>query len=241
MITSNIGRILGFDSSEQLLDRDGMTSMDFDTFFDIIKTDLIEKQKSETDATVKPLGERLSDIIRTCWTYCQYERTHKSKVLGSDHCLVLWRLFNFFCETDMDGKIVIPVVLHRDEAAFLCREFIDITGQKNKEKAVSEIADIPDDQSECLKFGEFQNLFEKYFLEGLSPSALTYGLTQLYEKFILEILSKGMMWKRGFNVKSWKERWMVLTTKEVKYFVNQSEKTLKGTIEFNKDCEVEVM
>ena len=47
VITSNIGRILGFDKSENLLDRDGMTSMDFDTFFDIIKTDLIEQQKSE--------------------------------------------------------------------------------------------------------------------------------------------------------------------------------------------------
>ena len=217
-----------------------MTSMDFDTFFDIIKTDLIEKQKPESDATVKPLGDRLSDVIRTCWTFCQYERTHKSKVLGTDHCLVLWRLFNFFCETDMDGHIVIPVVLHRDEAVFLCKEFIEITGQKNKEKAVNEIAEFSDDETECLKFGEFQNIFEKCFLEGLSPSAVTYGLTQLHEKFILEVLAKGMLQKRGFNVKNWKERWLILSKKELKYFVNQSEKSLKGTIVFTKECDIEV-
>lgn len=240
VITSNIGRILGFDSSEHLLDRDGMTTMDFDTYFDIMKTDLILKQRTDSDCSLKPLGERLSDVMKSCWTFCRYERTHKSKALGSDHCLVLWRLFNFFCETKEDGQIAIPIMLHRDEAAFICKEFIEATGQKNKEKAVSEIADTPEDQSECLKFGEFQNLFEKLFLEGLSPSAVTYGLNQLYEKIILGIIAKGMMWKRGFNVKNWKERYLVLSTKDLKYYASQSQKHLKGTIEFDKDCEIEV-
>ena len=240
VITSNIGRTMGFDSSESLLDKDGMTSMDFETYFDIVKTKLILKQKTDSDCTLKPLGERLSDVIKTCWTYCRYERTHKSKALGTDQCLVLWRLFNFFCETNTDGEIVLPVLLHRDEAAFICKEFIEITGQRNKENSVSVVADIPEDGSECIKFGEFQNLFEKHFLEGLSPNAVTYGLTELYEKFILEVLAKGMMSKRGFNVKTWKERWLVLTPKDLKYFVNQSQKHLKGTIDFDKDCEIEV-
>ena len=239
MITSNIGRILGFDSSEHLLDRDGMTTMDFDTYFDIIKTDLILKQKTVSDCTLKPLGERLTDVMKTCWTFCRYERTHKSKAMDSDHCLVLWRLFNFFCETTEDGEIVLPIVLHKDETAFICKEFIEVTGQKNKETAVNEIASATDDGNECLKFGDFQNLFERYFLEGLSPSAVSYGLNQLYDKFVLEILATGMMWKRGFNVKNWKERFLVLSTRDLKYYVSQSQKHLKGTIEFDKECEIE--
>lgn len=240
VITSNIGRILGFESSEQLLDKDGMTSMDFDTYFEIMKKELILKQKTDSDCTLKPLGERLNEVMRTCWTFCRYERTHKSKAMGSDQCLVLWRLFNFFCETNNEGQIVIPVVLHRDEAAFICKEFIEVTGQKNKEKSVNEIANIPDEDSECLKFGDFQNLFEQHLLEGLSPNAVTYGLTELYEKFLLEILAKGLIWKRGFNVKNWKERWLVLTIKDLKYYVNQSQRNLKGTIVFDKECEIEM-
>ena len=50
----------------------------------------------------------------------------------------------------------------------------------------------------------------------------------------------GMLLKRGYKVKHWKERWCVMTPREIKYYVTANEKDLKGVIEFDADCTVEV-
>ena len=49
------------------------------------------------------------------------------------------------------------------------------------------------------------------------------------------------MLKRGHQVKSWKERYMVLNPTEMKYYVSSHQKHLKGTIVFDKTHSVEVM
>jgi len=48
------------------------------------------------------------------------------------------------------------------------------------------------------------------------------------------------MTKRGHHVKNWKERWMVLTPTDLKYYVTSDERNLKGTIVFDKSQRIEV-
>lgn len=50
----------------------------------------------------------------------------------------------------------------------------------------------------------------------------------------------GKIRKRGFKVKTWKDRWLVLTPTRLRYFVGSDEKILKGTIEFDSECTLEV-
>ena len=52
---------------------------------------------------------------------------------------------------------------------------------------------------------------------------------------------QGFMSKRGHQVKNWKERWMVLTPNDLKYYVSSLERNLKGTIVFDKSQTVEVI
>jgi hypothetical protein len=52
---------------------------------------------------------------------------------------------------------------------------------------------------------------------------------------------QGIMSKRGHHVKNWKERWMVLTPTDLKYYVSSHERNLKGTIVFDKSQTVEVI
>jgi hypothetical protein len=66
---------------------------------------------------------------------------------------------------------------------------------------------------------------------------LSYLKTVLLVIFCLQ----GIMSKRGHHVKNWKERWMVLTPTDLKYYVSSHERNLKGTIVFDKSQTVEVI
>lgn len=238
VITSSIGLKMGFDKAEDILNKDGVTSMDFNTYFDIVKTELIAKQECPDTTDEAVLGARINAIVKTCWTFCNFERKHHCKSCTSEHCVLLWRLYNFLSETDSDGEPAIPVNLDPEEAALLLREFIDITGQRSKESEIKQFLidhhDIP------LTFAEFLNVFEKDYVSGLSNKNITQGLNHLYDTYILNILKKDKIKKRGFKVKTWKERWLVLTPSQLKYFIGPDEKVLKGAIHFDSECSVEV-
>lgn len=243
VITSNIGLKLGIEKAEEVLNKDGATNMDnmdFRSFFDIVKSELIDKQvlPENHEEACLDLGNRLNNIVKTCWTMCKFERRHPCKSFTSDHCLMLWRLFNFLSETDDAGNPETPIKLDPDEAALLLREFIDATGQRNKEDQVKLF--VTDSKDFALTFTDFLNVFEKGYVTGLSIKEISHGLNRLYETFILNVLAKGMLWKRGFKVKSWKERYLVLTPMQLRYFVAPDEKVQKGVIEFDSECSVEV-
>lgn len=56
----------------------------------------------------------------------------------------------------------------------------------------------------------------------------------------LFIIEQGMLCKRGYQVKHWKDRWFVLRKNCLKYYTNMQEKELKGCINIVKDCRIEV-
>lgn len=56
----------------------------------------------------------------------------------------------------------------------------------------------------------------------------------------LIIFEQGMLCKRGYQVKHWKDRWFVLRKNCLKYYTNMQEKELKGCINIVKDCRIEV-
>lgn len=56
----------------------------------------------------------------------------------------------------------------------------------------------------------------------------------------LFIFEQGMLCKRGYQVKHWKDRWFVLRKNCLKYYTNMQEKELKGCINIVKDCRIEV-
>ncbi|XP_053375261.1 switch-associated protein 70-like [Mercenaria mercenaria] len=238
VITSTIGSKMGFDKAEEILNKDGVLDMDFQTYFDIVKTQLITKQECPDTSDETVLGARINTIVKTCWTFCNFERKHHCKSCTSEHCIVLWRLYNFLSETDGEGEPAIPVHLDPEEAALLLREFIDVTGQRSKESQIKQF--LTEHQDIPLTFTEFLNVFEKDYVVGLSNRNITQGLNHLYDTYILNILMKGKIKKRGFKVKSWKDRWLVLTPTKLNYFVGPDEKVQKGTIQFDSDCSVEV-
>ena len=46
-----------------------------------------------------------------------------------------------------------------------------------------------------------------------------------------KLVTKGWLTKRGGTIKTWKRRWFVLTERSIRYFVDKSEKKLRGVID----------
>lgn len=186
---------MGFEKAEEILKDSTSVSMDFQSYFEKVNTELIEKQE-HSDETC--LGPRLNDVIKTCWALCNFDRNHKSQSFTSDHCMILWRMFNFLSDVDKDGQPEIPVRLDPEEAALVIREFINVSGQRNKEPFVDKF--ISDNKDVSLSFVDFLNAFEKDYITGLSNKAITQGLHQLYDKYILNVLDKGTLINNDINV-----------------------------------------
>ncbi|WAR02414.1 SWP70-like protein, partial [Mya arenaria] len=234
VITSSIGLQNGVKKAEEFLNIDGVTDMDFNTYFEIVKNNVLNSETKQHSTISSPFN----DTIKTCWRVCNYERNHKSSSFTSEHGMLLWRLYNFLSETDADGKTLFPIELDPEEAVLLFRGFIDVTGQRSKEGVIETFLKETGDKT--VTFSEMLNVFERDLVVGLSGKNISAGLHELFDTYISNVLIKGMMWKRGFKHKSWKERWLILTPAQLRYYVSQNEKVLKGTIVFDEECTIEV-
>lgn len=188
VITSNVGMKLGHNKAEELLNIDDVTSMDFTSFFDIVKTKLVDAEKRTEHGNVT-FSTCAKDVIKTCFKLCDFTRHNKSASFTSEHCLLLWRLFNFLSETDDNGSTVLPVQLDPEEASLIFKEFIEVTGQRNKQNAVVEFD--KEHENKLLSFSDFLNLFEKEFIVGLSMKDISQGLKPIYDRYIMNVMEKG--------------------------------------------------
>jgi len=174
--------------AEELLIQDGVTTMDFHTFYDIVQKKIIDEEKRTANGMVT-FSACANEVIKTCFKLCDFERTHKSPSFTSEHCLLLWRLFNFLSETEENGDTIFPMQLDKNEASMIFKEFIEVTGQRNKENMVVEF--LKDNENNLLTFNDFLNFFEKEFIVGLSVKDVTQGLKPIFDRYILNVMEKG--------------------------------------------------
>ena len=79
--------------------------------------------------------------------------------------------------------------LDKNEASMIFKEFIEVTGQRNKENMVVEF--LKDNENNLLTFNDFLNFFEKEFIVGLSVKDVTQGLKPIFDRYILNVMEKG--------------------------------------------------
>ena len=204
VITSNIGLRLGHKKAEELLNKDDVTVMTFEDFFQVIKRELLDKiaepsseeeiaasaEPSSNTTKVRTLPDLLHGIVKTCWSFCSFERENKVSGMTIENCMILWRVFNLLSECEENRKPIVPLRLHPDEVDLLLRQFIDYTGQRNKESVIKDFVDRKSG-SDMVTFTEFINLFEKDFVSSLSRNDISQGLHHLFDRYIMNILAKG--------------------------------------------------
>lgn len=72
--------------------------------------------------------------------------------------------------------------------------------------------------------------------EGLYVPATRFGFRSQYP-----IGREGKIWKRGHFVKNWKQRHFVLKNNVLKYFIDESKTSLKGSFVISESCTVEML
>lgn len=212
---STIGRELGFDNAHIILDQNIEKELDFLNFFSIIKFEMLDKIKAESEESKLLTRPDFTQIHRVCWMLCSNKSLSKNdqtavKVdpitgvvldddedycnysdkddgnLNDDNAFKLWRIFNFLVESDGTGNPSIPLRLDVEEAVYLCKRFSNISGQLRKEKQLHLISEVKDE----VTFELFSELFVKPFIEDICPEARTCSINLLYEQVVLDTIKK---------------------------------------------------
>ncbi|KAL5017175.1 hypothetical protein ScPMuIL_006764 [Solemya velum] len=265
VIVSTIGRELGFENAQAILDQHTETELDFLKFFSIIKYEMLDKIKAESEERKLLTRPDFTQIHRVCWMLCSNktlstkdkappevdpiigvvsqtdscngtEDDEQTSNLQDDNAFKLWRVFNFFVESDYTGNPSIPLRLDVEEAVQIYTRFTAISGQLRKERELHFISDVKDE----ITFELFLELFVKHFASDICPAAQTYTINLLYENVVLDTMKKGTLSKHGKKLNNWKEYFFVLTSKQLTYYLASDECELKRVVPFDDSWELEI-
>ncbi len=73
----------------------------------------------------------LNKIDEVCWLVCSKKYVVRPLKLVNDDCVYkLWRIYNFHAESDEDGELLYPVVVHGEEIAIILHKLVLACGRK---------------------------------------------------------------------------------------------------------------
>lgn len=191
--------------------------MDFLSFFSILKSEMLEKIKADSDESLLLTRPDFKEIHQVCWMLCSHKTlsrkdsityqvdpiTGVTSEIDENSCdcteicdppsdwsdndaFKLWRVFNFFVDSDSVGHPSIPLRLDTDEAEYICNLFTTISGQVNKETDLHFLNVVKDE----MAFDVFLNLFKEFFTSDLCSAARSFFINKLYENVVLDTLLK---------------------------------------------------
>lgn len=239
VLAASIGRPLGVEKCEEFLDKNESIDLDYPEFYAILDEKLFEPLARSPSETVQIGDNDFEEVHHVCWTLCcskRISRRQPDKSLSDEVLYKLWRIFNFLAECDDLFKPTYPLRMDKEEVKLIVQAFLSASGQMKMDSVVRSIEDHGN-----YSYSQFESLFEKEITKDLSDKILHDAIDTIYDEYINDTLVKGMIYKRGHQVKSWKVRWMVLTAGELSYYTASDMKDIKGCIKFDNDCKVEIL
>lgn len=230
VLTNNMGNVLGFNKAEEKLDKCNSNELNFEEYLKLLKSEVLADSKLYTS----PNAETIKEI---CWMLykCKAWEISNQQKLHSNDAFILWKLFNFLCETDDSGCYSLPLVMDRDEIEVLFERFGLVTGQHADQNSM---VNVLQNGKNVFLFPKILALFERQYLSRLRDDEISLGLKEIHEEIINDVMKKGFMSKKGNHVAAWKERYFVLKPKNISYYTAADLKDQKGSIEINKNCVV---
>jgi len=195
VVTSTIGVPLGFDKSEEILNRDATTTdLEFEEYIKIVEQEIFDKLSNSTMEMLNLSDNDLEEIHRNCWLlFLQLKKEPKgskenlSRTFPENVSYKLWRIFNFLAEEDDRGMPIRPLQLHQEEASHVLNEFVESTGQVT---LLSQIDEQLNSFTEPLSFQQFELLFTNKYAKNVGESCLKSATDSLFQKYIGDTLMK---------------------------------------------------
>lgn len=269
VLTNSIGRALGIDKAEELLgdtQEDTLSfTLSFFEYFAVISPKLFHitnpstgndnngnNYAGEPPSTPVLTPPLIAQIEQICWMLCEayFHRNEKLKdgctsTLNSSDLFKLWKVFNFLVNVDLDESPFqvptanMPLRVDVEEAhrvGSLLRQAVGFNPVDVPQ--VDPTEEEEEKNKYCVDFVDFVVIVcqvAKDFTEDVMRSAIT----SIYEEILNDVIKKGYLEKLGNHVTKWKRRWFRLTAKQLQYFVTDSERERKGSIEVTPDVNPE--
>ncbi|XP_063448835.1 switch-associated protein 70-like [Mytilus trossulus] len=238
VLTASIGNALGIEKSEELHDKTDQTELDFKSYFVILESLMFEPLSKVSDETMDLSNIDYQHVHQVCWVL--FYNNQKGKTIPDDvpenMAFKLWLMYNLFSEEDDSNKPIFPLKLDPEEASTIFEAILTQTGNYNLlSSAIDDFGDEP------MTYQKYLSTFFVHIFKHVKEGILKSSVDTVHEQFVIDILKKGSLFKRGHQVKNWKERYMVLNPTELKYYASTHQKHQKGTVVFNKTQTVEIL
>lgn len=238
VLTASIGNALGIEKSEELHDKTDQTELDFKSYFVILESLMFEPLSKVSDETMDLSSIDYQHVHQVCWVL--FYNNQKGKTIPDDvpenMAFKLWLMYNLFSEEDDSNRPVFPLKLDPEEASTIFEAILTQTGNHNLlSSAIDDFGDEP------MTYQKYLSTFFVHIFKHVKEGILKSSVDTVHEQFVIDILKKGSLFKRGHQVKNWKERYMVLNPTELKYYASTHQKHQKGTVVFNKSQTVEIL
>ncbi|CAM9544910.1 unnamed protein product [Lampetra planeri] len=182
-----------------------------------------------------------------CWMIAAKKNFLRNRadaaIISHNDAFKLWRIFNFLSEDTY------PLIMVPEEVEFLLRKLVAAMGGDWQSAETPELRMLLGGSKrsssaeerggggvsvwELLSFLDAQPL-----TPGLEPRAVSFAIDDVHEEFLLDVMKKGSLSKKGHRRKNWMERWFVLRPGTMSYYLSEHQKEKKGDIVLERPCSV---
>ena len=187
--------VLGFDKSEQILDKESPnTEICFIEYLKLLETEIFDNLSQSSFENMNLSNSDLEQVHHNCWMlFVKLKKEpqtnqNAARRLPEDDCYLLWRVFNFLAEEDENGIPLLPLRLHVEEAEILLNCFVEMTGHV---ALLSEIKPFLKGYSDgFVSFDQLEMAIVDKFSKNVKDSVLKKNIKDLFEKYIGDTLMK---------------------------------------------------
>ncbi|XP_043963691.1 differentially expressed in FDCP 6 homolog isoform X2 [Gambusia affinis] len=179
--------------------------------------------------------ERFDDL---CWMMTMkknFNLTSQRLLLSERDCFKLFCLFNLLSEDSY------PLVMITEEVEYLLKKICTAMSQEWDGKPLEDlISRDPTVQEEGMSVWTFlEQMSTGQLLRVTSAEAFSLALHEVFLEMYHNVLKRGYMWKKGHMRRNWTERWFVLRSASMAYYVSEDLKDKRGEIQLDRSCVVE--
>jgi switch-associated protein 70 len=247
VLTANIAVILDLYGVEKGLDHYRSTaSLSFEHFKQYLTKEVFAAISN--DLTLAQQRGYESKIEEVCWLVCRKNFVETTKHLYSSDCI--YKLFRIFCmlsdlhEENAGENKMCRVTLHASEVLHILQQLLQSLGLDYETDNNNKYHDFLNSNlltKESYTFAEFLQLVQlKDFDLNVKDSveSLQEAVDDMFQTYILDVIKKGFLLRRGFLFPTLREYWFVLQPCELSYYKSSSGKDLCGSIALDSKCMV---
>lgn len=238
MLTANVAVILDLYGVERGLDQFRSTStLNFDHFkYYLMKEVFLSVPEDMTLAQQRNFETRIEEV---CWLVCRKDFCLESghKAYTADMVFKLFRIFCMLADQLEANDSSINCAIAGPEALILVQQLLSSLGLDYETDNRFDYLANPD---KVLTFGSFLNLIDFQECVDIKDcrEPLKEAVEDMYQTYIMDVIKKGYLLRRGYLLPTLREYWFVLQPCELSYYKQSNEKELCGTIHLDSKSSV---